>query len=46
MSGAIGFSSTGVSENPLQVLIGIGSETFDHGGQVDTIRIAFGTSRF
>jgi hypothetical protein len=46
MSGAIGIQSTGVSENALHLLLGIGSETFDHGGQVDTIRLAFGTSRF
>jgi hypothetical protein len=27
-------------------LIGFGTETFDHGGQVDSFRLAFGTSRF
>jgi hypothetical protein len=46
MSAALGIQSTGVSDNALHVLIGIGSETFDHGGQVDSVRIAFGTSSF
>jgi hypothetical protein len=46
LSGALGIESTGISENALHILIGIGSETFDHGGQVDSIRLAFGTSRF
>jgi hypothetical protein len=46
LSGALGIESTGVSENAFHLLIGVGSETFDHGGQIDTIRLAFGTSRF
>jgi hypothetical protein len=45
-SGALGIESTGVSDNALHLLIGIGSETLDHGGQVDSVRLAFGTSRF
>lgn len=46
LSSALGIESTGVSENAFHLLIGVGSETFDHGGQVDTVRVAFGTSRF
>jgi len=46
VSGALGIESTGVSDNAFHLLIGIGSETLDHGGQIDTIRLAFGTSRF
>jgi hypothetical protein len=45
-SGAVGIESTGVSDNAFHLLIGIGSETIDHGGQVDSVRLAFGTSRF
>ena len=45
-SGALGIESTGISDNALHLLIGIGSETFDHGGQIDSIRLAVGTSRF
>jgi hypothetical protein len=46
LSSAIGIASTGVSDNAFHLLIGIGSETFDHGGQIDSVRLAFGTSRF
>jgi len=46
LSGALGIESIGVSDNAFHLLIGIGSETFDHGGQIDTVRLAFGTSRF
>jgi hypothetical protein len=46
VSGALGIESTGVSDNAFHLLIGIGSETIDHGGQVDSVRLAFGTSRF
>ncbi len=45
-SGALGIESTGVSDNALHLLVGIGSETFDHGGQINSVRLAFGTSRF
>lgn len=45
-SGALGIESSGVSDSALHLLIGIGSETFDHGGQIDSVRLAFGTSRF
>jgi hypothetical protein len=45
-SGALGIESTGVSENEIHLLIGLGSETFDHGGEIDSVRLAVGTSRF
>ena len=45
-SGAMGIESNGASDSAIHLLIGIGSETFDHGGQIDSLRLAFGTSRF
>jgi hypothetical protein len=45
-SGAIGIESNALSDSTLHLLVGIGSETFDHGGQIDSLRLAFGTSRF
>jgi hypothetical protein len=45
-SAALGIESTGPSESRFQVLVGIGSETFDHGGQIDSVRLAIGTNRF
>jgi len=32
----------GFQGSPLELLVGIGTETFDHGGQVDSIRVMFG----
>jgi hypothetical protein len=46
LSGALGIESNAISENAIHLLVGIGSETFDHGGQIDSITLAFGTSRF
>ncbi len=43
-SGAIGVAQIGDTDNPLQVLVGAGSETFAHGGQLDSIRILVGTT--
>lgn len=43
--GAIGISQIGDTDNPLQVLVGAGSETFAHGGQLDSVRILVGTTR-
>lgn len=43
-SGAIGVESTGSPDNSFQVMIGIGSETFESGGKVDSWRFALGTT--
>ncbi len=45
-SGALGVQSDASPDSDLHFLIGFGTETFDHGGQIDTFRLAFGTSRF
>jgi hypothetical protein len=44
-SGAIGFETAGMSDNPFQLLVGFGTETFEHGSQINTLRLAFGTNR-
>jgi hypothetical protein len=44
-SGAIGVETVGSTEGSFHALFGIGTETFDHGGQVDSIRFAIGTNR-
>jgi outer membrane protein assembly factor BamA len=45
-SGSIGFESAGVAtENPLQVMVGVGSETFEQGGGIDSFRLVLGTTR-
>jgi hypothetical protein len=49
-SGALGVSIGGLAKTavmgsedaPLEFLIGIGSETFDHGGQIDSLRVTAG----
>jgi len=49
-SGALGVSVGGLQKTsvmgsqdaPVEFLIGIGSETFDHGGQIDSIRVMAG----
>jgi hypothetical protein len=41
-SGAIGLSLLGLKDVPVELLIGCGSETFDHGGQVDSVRAMAG----
>ncbi len=43
---ALGIESDSSPDNAIHFLIGFGSETFDHGGQIDSFRLAFGTSRF
>jgi hypothetical protein len=46
LSAALGLASDSSPDNAIHFLIGFGTETFDHGGQVDSFRLAFGTSRF
>jgi hypothetical protein len=42
-SGAIGVES-GLTDNSLEFLVGLGSETFEHGGQITSIRFVVGTN--
>jgi hypothetical protein len=44
-SSAIGVESIGTPDNSVEILFGIGTETFDHGGQVDSFRLALGSNR-
>ena len=43
-SGSIGIESAGVVDNPLQIMVGFGSETFESGGKVDSFRFVLGTT--
>jgi acetamidase/formamidase len=43
-SGSIGLETHGVSDNPLQILFGLGSETFEQGGKIDAVRLFVGTT--
>jgi hypothetical protein len=43
-SGSIGLQTSGVSDNPLQVIFGVGSETFEQGGRIDSFRLFIGTT--
>jgi len=38
-SGSIGLSSLGASDYPVELIFGCGTETFEHGGQVNSIRV-------
>jgi hypothetical protein len=44
-SGSLGVESVGSPDSSLELLVGLGTETFDHGGQVDSLRVVFGTNR-
>ncbi len=44
-SSAIGIETVGSPDSSLEILFGIGTETFDHGGQVDSVRLVLGTNR-
>lgn len=46
LAAALGLESDSSPDNAIHLLIGFGTETFDHGAQVDSFRLAFGTSRF
>ncbi|MEO7112634.1 MAG: BamA/TamA family outer membrane protein, partial [Polyangiaceae bacterium] len=45
LSGAIGIESVGDPDNSIQLLVGAGTETFDHGTQIDSFRLLVGTDR-
>ncbi len=45
LSAALGIESDSSPDSNFQFLVGFGTETFDHGGQVDSFRLSVGTSR-
>jgi len=42
LSSKPGCQTRGFQDAPLEFVVGIGSETFDHGGQIDSVRVMFG----
>ncbi|MGO8995860.1 MAG: BamA/TamA family outer membrane protein [Polyangiaceae bacterium] len=38
-SGDIGITTIAVSDYPIEAIVGFGSETFEHGGQIDSTRV-------
>lgn len=44
-SGALGIETDSSPDSNFQFLVGFGSETFEHGGQVDSVRVLVGVSR-
>lgn len=45
-SGAFGLQTDSSPDSNFDVVIGFGTETFEHGAQIDSIRVALGISRF
>jgi Omp85 superfamily domain len=45
LSGSVGIESVGDPDNSIQFLVGTGTETFEHGTQIDSLRILIGTDR-
>jgi hypothetical protein len=43
-SGTIGIESTNPAETGFEMLLGVGSETFESGGKVDSVRFVIGTT--
>jgi hypothetical protein len=43
-SGAIGIESVGSPDSSLELLFGIGSETFDDGGEISSMRLIVGSN--
>jgi hypothetical protein len=43
-SSAIGVETAGVTDNPVQILFGLGTETFESGAKLNAFRLVFGTS--
>ena len=44
-SGSIGLGTVGSTDESIEALVGFGTETFDHGAQIDSIRVVLGTNR-
>ena len=45
LSTALGIESVGSRDSSFELLVGFGTETFDHGGQVDSVRVLIGSNR-
>jgi hypothetical protein len=45
LSGALGIETVGSTDGSFEALVGFGTETFEHGAQVDTVRLVLGTNR-
>jgi len=45
-SGAFGIESDSSPDSSFELVVGFGTETFEHGGQVDSLRLAIGITRF
>jgi hypothetical protein len=45
LSGALGLSTVGLQDAPLELLVGAGTETFAHGAQLDVVRVSLGVPR-
>jgi hypothetical protein len=43
-SGAVGIESIQATDKAIQLLVGFGTETFEHGGQADSVRLMVGTN--
>jgi len=43
-SGALGVESVGSPDSSFELLVGLGTETIEHGGQVDSVRVVLGTN--
>lgn len=44
-SGTIGVKTAGFSDNPVEMMLGFGTETFEDGARVNALRAVFGTTR-
>jgi hypothetical protein len=45
-SGSVGIQTDSSPDSSFEILFGFGTETFDHGAQVDSLRLAVGLTRF
>jgi hypothetical protein len=45
-SGALGVTTVSAPDSAIQFLVGFGTETFEHGGQIDSIRVVAAANRF
>lgn len=45
-SGAFGIESDNSPDSSFELIVGFGTETFEHGAQIDSLRVALGITRF
>jgi len=45
-SGAVGITTVSAPDSAVQFLVGFGTETFEHGGQIDSVRVIAAANRF